>query len=194
MPSARRLYAVASLMAVVIAAYTATNRLHWREPAFLPVSALDRAAPFVPGAMWVYASHFVFLPGCLLLLRGEGVFARVRAAVLSGVLLSNAVFLFWPTTIARVAHPSFLFDFIALMDEPVNCFPSQHVGLALIAAWGLRRDGFPGASLFLAWAGAISVSTVLVRQHYAADVAGGAALALLSWKLSGLVAPAGSRG
>ncbi len=171
-------------MAVVIAAYTLTNRLPVRAPSYLPLSAVDRAAPFVPAAMWVYVSHFVFLPGCLLLVRDEKVFARVRRAVLVGVGVSNAIFLFWPTTIERAAHDSFLFAFIARVDTPANCFPSQHVALALIAAWGLKRDAFPRAGLLLAWAAAISVSTVLVRQHYAADVVGGAVLAAASWRLA----------
>lgn len=171
-------------MAVVIAAYMATNRFPLREPAFLPPSALDRAAPFLPAAMWVYVSHLLFLPACLLLVRDEKVFARARVAVLIGVVVSNAVFLLWPTTIVRVAHDSFLFDFIARVDTPANCFPSQHVALALVAAWGLWRDGFPRAGLVLAWAAAISVSTVLVRQHYAVDVAGGVALAAASWRLA----------
>lgn len=194
LPSGRRLAVVAALMAFVCAGYAATNRWPLREPAPLPSSVIDRAAPFVPSAMFVYVSHFVFLPGCLLLARGEAAFRRSAGAVLAGSVLSNLFFALLPTSIERGPVPGGpaapLFAFIAAVDAPTNCFPSQHVGLALLAAWGLREDGHPWARAALAWAGAISVSTVLVKQHYAADVAGGAVLAALAWRLSARAAPA----
>jgi membrane-associated phospholipid phosphatase len=181
----RRAGVVLALMAAVCAGYSATNHWHWREPVHVPLSWLDHALPFVPGAMFVYVSHFVFLPGCLLLVRGEAAFRKTATAVLAGSVLSNLFFVLYPTTIVRGPVPEGLagplFAFIAFLDTPANCFPSQHVGLAVAAAWGLREDRHPWAAAALAWSGAISVSTVLVRQHYAADVAGGLALAALSW-------------
>lgn len=181
----RRAGVVLVLMAAVCAGYTATNHWHLREPVHIPLSWLDRALPFVPAAMFVYVSHFVFLPGCLLLVRGEAAFRKAVAAVLAGSVLSNLFFVLYPTTIVRGPVPDGLagplFAFIAFLDTPANCFPSQHVGLAVAAAWGLREDRHPWAAAALAWAGAISVSTVLVRQHYALDVAGGLLLAALSW-------------
>lgn len=192
MPSARRLLAVAAVMAAVCASYEATNHWHWREPALLPLSALDRAAPFVPAAMLVYVSHFALLPLALLRV-SERTFPRAVGAVLAGSALSNVVFLAWPTAFPRAAAPEGafapLFAFIAAVDTPANCFPSQHVGLALVAAWALREDGVRWSRLALAWAAAVAVSTVLVKQHYAADVAGGLALAALSWRLSARAAP-----
>jgi membrane-associated phospholipid phosphatase len=185
----RRAGVVLALMAAVCAGYSATNHWHWREPVHVPLSRLDQALPFVPAAMFVYVSHFVFLPGCLLLVRGESAFRKTVAAVLAGSVLSNLFFVLVPTTNVRGPVPEGLagplFAFIAFLDTPANCFPSQHVGLAVAAAWGLREDRHPWASAALAWAGAISVSTVLVRQHYAADVAGGLALAALSWLVAG---------
>lgn len=194
MPERRRLAVVAAVMAALCAAYSATNHWHWREPSLLPLSWLDRSAPFVPAAMLVYVSHFVFLPGCLLLIRGEKTFSRAATAVLIGAALSDAFFLIFPTTYPRVPPPTGImapfFAFIAAVDTPANCFPSQHVGLAVLVAWALREDRHPWAGRLLAWAGLISVSTVLVKQHYAADVAGGLVLTALSWKLSARTAPA----
>lgn len=193
MSSARRVAVVLAVMAALCAGYLATNHWQWRAPALLPLTWLDRL-PFVPAAMLVYVSHFVFLPGCLLLIRGERAFGRTVGAVLTGSALSNVFFALYPTTLPRPPAPEGwtapLFAFIAAVDEPMNCFPSQHVGLAVVAAWGLRRDGHPWASRALAWSGAIALSTVLVKQHYAADVAGGLALAALSWKLSSRAAAA----
>lgn len=194
MSSGRRAAVVAAVMGALCAGYLATNHGGWREPVLLPLSWLDRSLPFVPAAMLVYVSHFVFLPGCLLLIRGERAFGRTVGAVLAGSALSNVFFALCPTTLPRPPAPEGwtapLFAFIAAVDRPVNCFPSQHVGLAVVAAWGLRKDGHPWATRALAWSGAIALSTVLVRQHYAADVLGGLALAALAWKLSSRSAPA----
>lgn len=188
MSSGRRAAVVAAVMGALCAGYLATNHWQWREASTLPLSRLDRAAPFVPSAMLVYVSHFVFLPACLLLIRGERAFSRTVGAVLAGSALSNVFFALHPTTLPRPPAPDGwtapLFALIAAVDRPVNCFPSQHVGLALVAAWGLRKDGHPWASRALAWSGAIALSTVFVKQHYAADVLGGLALAALSWRLS----------
>src|SRR5262249_45538872 len=72
-------------------------------------------------------------------------------------------------------------------DLPFNCFPSYHVTLSQLAAlavWELDREGRRVAGR-LAWAVAIAIaaSTVLVKQHYLADVAGGV---LLAWAIHGV--------
>jgi membrane-associated phospholipid phosphatase len=58
-------------------------------------------------------------------------------------------------------------------DNPYNAFPSLHTGFAVVFGWHWwwlnRRAGVVAAC----WAGAIVASTVLVHQHYLADVAGG---------------------
>lgn len=181
-------------MAAVVASYSATNRWHLVEPVLLPWTALDRAIPFIPAAMLVYVSHFVFLPLAPLLVRDEGVFRRTLGALLLGSALTNVVFVLWPTAIVRPEPPGGLFGpfflFIKALDTTANCFPSQHVALAAIAAWGLRADGSPWARWGLLWAGAIALSTTLVKQHYFVDVPGGLAFAALAWRLSARAAPA----
>jgi membrane-associated phospholipid phosphatase len=62
-------------------------------------------------------------------------------------------------------------------DQPYNDFPSLHTSLSTIIAihwWRLdRRIGIPAAI----WTALIVASTVLVKQHYLADLAGGLLLA-----------------
>lgn len=180
----RRLAAVAAAMAAICPAYMAANLWHWRAPFLLPLTALDRALPFCPWAMPLYVSHFVFLPLGLLSLRGEAAFARTLKAVLVAAALSDLIFLLAPTTFARPEAAGFLFDAVRRLDTPASCFPSQHVALAALVAAGVRNDGRPWAPLAFVWAAAICVSTVLVKQHYAVDVAGGLVLAALALRLS----------
>lgn len=62
-------------------------------------------------------------------------------------------------------------------DQPYNDFPSLHTSLSTILAihwWRVdRRIGLPVAL----WTALIVASTVFVKQHYVADVAGGLVLA-----------------
>jgi membrane-associated phospholipid phosphatase len=186
----RRLAPLAAAMAAVCAAYEASNIWHWRTPFLLPLTALDHAVPFCPWAMPLYVSHFIFLPVGLLSLRGEAAFARTLKAVVIAAALSDLIFLIAPTTFARPEAAGFLFDAVRRLDTGANCFPSQHVALAAVVAAGVRADGRPWAPLACVWAAAICVSTVLVKQHYALDIAGGLLLAAFSWRLAGAAAGA----
>jgi membrane-associated phospholipid phosphatase len=62
-------------------------------------------------------------------------------------------------------------------DPPMNCFPSLHVATIVIAALSaFKADRLVGAGAFVL-AGVISFSTLMVKQHYLADVVAGALLA-----------------
>jgi membrane-associated phospholipid phosphatase len=62
-------------------------------------------------------------------------------------------------------------------DQPYNCFPSLHNAFAVIisVAW-LRFLPWMGV-LVTGWCGLIIASTLLVRQHYVADLLGGVGVA-----------------
>jgi membrane-associated phospholipid phosphatase len=177
-------------MAVICPAYEAANLWHWRTPFLLPLTALDRAVPFCPWAMPLYVSHFLFLPLGLLSLRGDAAFRRTLKALLIAAALSDLIFVLVPTTFARPEASGFLFDAVRRLDNGANCFPSQHVALAAVVVAGVRSDGRPWAPFAIYWAAAICVSTVLVKQHYALDIAGGLLLAAFSWRLAGAAAGA----
>jgi membrane-associated phospholipid phosphatase len=110
--------------------------------------------------------------------------------VLIAAGLSTVFFFLCPTAVLRPEASGLLFDVIRLVDTPANCFPSLHVALSFIVAWGLIEDGRPWAPLTALWAAAIAVSTMLVKQHCALDVAGGLLVAALSVRLSRRAAPA----
>jgi membrane-associated phospholipid phosphatase len=157
--------------------YLGSNRVHLREPQVLHASAVDRAIPFLPWTIAVYLSQFLILFFALWLQTDSRRLTRAFAAIAVATIVSCAVFVVWPTTVARPPVRSAAFDALWLFDVPTNCFPSLHTALAAIAAWFWPRRG---RWLAAAWAIAIVVSTLTTKQHVAIDVAGGAAVAVVA--------------
>jgi len=152
---------------------------------------LDRALPVVPIFAIPYVSLIPYIGVSLLVF----LFLRVRvyrsAAVAMIVVwfISYACYFFLQSYVARPnisgTDPfSGLIRSIYASDQPYNDFPSLHTSLSTIIAihwWRIdRRLGIAAAI----WTALIVASTVLVKQHYLADVIGGLALAgSISWLL-----------
>ncbi len=66
--------------------------------------------------------------------------------------------------------------FMCWLDEPVNCFPSLHVGAATLAAASCWKADRRVALVGGAMAALVGASTMVVKQHYFADVLAAAAL------------------
>jgi membrane-associated phospholipid phosphatase len=153
------------------------NRIFLQTP-------LDRALPIVPIFAIPYVSLIPYIGVSLIAF----LFFRVRlyrSAALTMIVvwfISYAFYFFLQSYIARpqvIGSDPFsgLVRRIYASDQPYNDFPSLHTSLSTIIAihwWRVdRRIGFPAAI----WTALIVASTVLVKQHYVADVAGGLALA-----------------
>ncbi len=160
-----------------------------RNPQFavytMPMTALDRWLPFVPEALAMYASLWVYVSLAPALLRDRReLLALVRgAAVLAGVGLT--IFFVWPTTVPVfeidwAEHVAF--QFMKRVDLGGNACPSLHVAFAVFAGlWidrVLREVAAPSwlRALGWLWCAAIILSTVAVRQHVVLDVAAGVLL------------------
>ena len=150
---------------------------------------VDRALPVVPIFAIPYVSLIPYIGVSLLVF----LFFRVRvyrsAAITMIVVwfISYACYFFLQSYIARpqitgVDPFSAMIRTIYASDQPYNDFPSLHTSLSTIIAihwWRFdRRIGIAAAI----WTALIVASTVLVKQHYLADVAGGLVLATVtSW-------------
>jgi membrane-associated phospholipid phosphatase len=150
---------------------------------------VDRALPVVPIFAIPYVSLIPYIGVSLLVF----LFFRVRvyrsAAITMIVVwfISYACYFFLQSYIARpqitgVDPFSAMIRTIYASDQPYNDFPSLHTSLSTIIAihwWRFdRRIGVAAAI----WTALIVASTVLVKQHYLADVAGGLVLATVtSW-------------
>jgi membrane-associated phospholipid phosphatase len=62
-------------------------------------------------------------------------------------------------------------------DPATNTFPSLHVANSLLCTAALHRAGHPAWRGVAVLAACIAVSVLLVKQHWIADVLGGAVLA-----------------
>jgi membrane-associated phospholipid phosphatase len=148
---------------------------------------LDRALPVVPIFAIPYISLIPYIGVSLLAF----LFFRVRvyrSAAITMIIvwfISYAFYFFLQSYIARPpitgTDPfSGMVRSIYAADQPYNDFPSLHTSLSTIIAihwWRLdSRIGIPAAI----WTALIVASTVLVKQHYLADVAFGLLLAAVT--------------
>jgi membrane-associated phospholipid phosphatase len=176
---------------LLIPAILATNLIydslnHGPNRIFLE-TPLDRALPVVP----IFAIPYVSLIPCIGVSLVAFLFFRVRiyrSAALTMIivwLISYAVYFFLQSYIARpqitgIDPFSAIIRTIYASDQPYNDFPSLHTSLSTVIAihwWRLdRRIGITAAI----WTVLIVASTVLVKQHYLADVAGGLVLAAVT--------------
>jgi membrane-associated phospholipid phosphatase len=149
---------------------------------------LDAALPFVPLFAIPYLLYLPYLALTLLLFGATNWrrFAVLALAFIIASLSADVVYLLFQTYVQR---PMVVGDglgpqlvrFVYAHDQPYNDFPSLHTAGATLCAiaYARWRPAYGLAALPLTLA--IIAATVLIRQHYLADVAGGLALAALAW-------------
>jgi len=156
------------------------NRIFLRTP-------LDQAIPVVPVFVIPYISltPYIAVTMALLLLARVRLFRSAAAAMIIAWLVSYAFYVFLQSYVARpeLAGSDPLTALIRTVyagDQPYNDFPSLHTSLSTVVAvhwWRVdRRIGIVAG----AWTLLIIASTVLIHQHYLADLAAGLILAALA--------------
>lgn len=183
-----RFLASLALYAGVMTIYMSAGHVA-RPPQVSLVTPLDDAIPFVPAAMYGYALAYV-VPVALLWVEvsREGV-ARMTRACLLAYAMAAAFFVVMPVIdadppIAGSSLAERLLEWNRAADPTKNAFPSMHVGLAvLLALIGFQRSRAWGWALLTCGA-IISVSTLLVKQHFILDIPAGAIVALAAFRLT----------
>ena len=156
------------------------NRIFLRTP-------LDQAIPVVPVFVIPYVSltPYIAAPMALLLLLRVRLLRSAALAMIIAWLVSYACYHFLQSYVARpeLSGTDPLTSLIRTVyagDQPYNDFPSLHTSLSTIVAvhwWRVdRRAGLAAG----AWTLLIVASTVLIHQHYLADLAGGLILAAVA--------------
>lgn len=151
---------------------------------------LDQALPFVPlfAIPYLLFLPFLFFTFVAVALNRWERFRLLAIAAILTIAAADLCYIYFQTVVARPAITGSdlgaqLVRFIYAHDQPYNDFPSLHVaGSALCAAAYFRWRKLYGY-LSLPLVLAIIASTVLIRQHVLADVAGGLALA---WATDGI--------
>lgn len=141
-------------------------------------SALDRALPFTPEAVWLYLSFFLLVPLAYLTCPAQRLVWLMRSMQLCA-LLCGACFLLWPTTLD---YPPLQGEGLSLAllrlldaaDSSHNCLPSLHGALTVlsVAALQTRAHAWRSAAV-LVWGLALALSIVMARRHLALDLGTG---------------------
>jgi len=172
----------ASCMSIYFAAGIAA-----RAPHVVLATRLDHAIPFRPQAMFGYGLAYVIPASLLWVEVTEEGMRRLLRAVLLAYAMAAPFFLLMPVVAADPPVEGASFSERLLLwnraaDTTKNAFPSMHVGLAvLLALIGWRRSRAWGLGLG-ACAAVIAVSTLLVKQHFLADIPAGVVVAYLAFR------------
>ena len=173
-----------SAFAALVALYFVVAAVTTGRTLYVPELALDRMVPLQPAWTPVYLSLWVFSLLPVVLVRGVEWRRRTILSYLTVVITAYAVFLCYPTAAPRpVGVPgddllAWSLRTLYALDPPYNCFPSLHVAYAFLAALSTYRAHRLLGLAALAWAVLIGISTLFIKQHYAADVIAGVGLAL----------------
>ncbi len=156
------------------------NRIFLRTP-------LDQAIPVVPVFVIPYVSLTPYIAAtmALLLLLRVRLLRSAAAAMIIAWLVSYAFYVFLQSYVARpeLTGGDLLTALIRTVyagDQPYNDFPSLHTSLSTIVAVHWWRVDRPAGLAAGAWTLLIVASTVLIHQHYLADLAGGLILAAVA--------------
>ena len=156
---------------------------------------LDDALPVVKQFVVPYVSlnYVVYFTLIFFLLFRTKVFHSAALAMITALLVSYFFYFFFQTEVIRpVLTGTDLFtrmiQNVYAGDHPFNDFPSLHTSVStLLAIHWFSFDRRAGIIASI-WAAFVVASTVLIKQHYVADVAGGLLLAFgASWLFNRLI-------
>jgi membrane-associated phospholipid phosphatase len=178
--------------AVLTAIYARVNAATVGHSVATPLLPFESQIPLIPAAAPIYVSLYAELALPVFFVRTGRAFVRLQIASALACLLAFVVFAFFPMTYPRPpfeAHGGAGGLLVAVwgMDAAACTFPSLHVTCAWIIAFALGERSRVWREVWGANAVLISVSTLLVKQHFAIDVAAGTALALAAWRAAAKV-------
>ena len=153
---------------------------------------VDELIPLDPQWIVVYAMIYFIAVIPLFVVWDPRLFRRVFLAFLTLEIISFMLFILVPVhmnlrpPISEVTGDDFFSWATRLcyvVDHPTCCFPSLHVGVSVLAAlccW--KVDRVVGRYTLLI-AGLISLSTLMIKQHFLADVLLGGVLAMVCYRV-----------
>lgn len=159
-------------------------------PPLIVDGRLERSIPFVPSAIWIYFSFFLYIAWTTHQVR-PALFLRFVFSATLAAIIAWSIVLGFPIgfdrpdagSIADEWHRN-VFTFVHAADPSHITFPSLHVAVTWICTFVLWAR--PGRGWLLGLGAAISLSTLFTKQHLVVDVLGGVALAGLCVWLTGV--------
>jgi membrane-associated phospholipid phosphatase len=152
---------------------------------------LDDGLPVVPIFVVPYLLFYPILLASLiyLFIKERKVFFLLAIAYLIVNMASSLVYVFAQTVVSRpqITGADFfsgLLRDLYSFDNPYSAWPSLHVAHSVVLSLGWLKIGKRVGFLSLGYALIIAASTVLLKQHYLADVLGGIIFAVLGYLLA----------
>jgi len=153
------------------------------------MTTIDEIIPFMPEHIWIYHSILPVIAATMfLLVKSKRNFFVTFWTCVTAMTVLNVSYLMFPSFYPR---PEFeintlselLVDLTRKIDGANNTFPSGHVTFAWVMFWGVCHTKLANElkgmkSLYCLWALGISMSTLVLKQHYIVDVFSGFCLAL----------------
>jgi len=150
----------------------------------------DRVVPYVPEWIFVYVAIYFAAILPVFVVKERHYFRRIALAYLIVETIAVSSFLLVP--VQMVLRPELVPDGSLInwgmmlcyyADLPVNCFPSLHVAIAVLGALACLKVDRVVGSISSIIALLIIASTMLIKQHYVADVIAGLVLASTTYYL-----------
>jgi membrane-associated phospholipid phosphatase len=179
--------------ALLMAVYARVNAATVGHSVATPLLPFESQIPLIPAAAPLYASLYAQLGLPVFFVRTGRAFVRLQAASALACGFAFFVFAFFPMTYPRPpldAHDGAGRLLVAVwkMDPAACTFPSLHVTCAWIIASALGGRSRVWRAVWAINAVLISISTLLVKQHFIVDVAAGTALGLVAWRTAAKLA------
>lgn len=158
------------------------------------LTPLDAYVPFVPEFIFAYLLYYPWVLSPVVVIRERTAFARAVAAFAWMQLIASTVYIWLPShmirpTVSGSGLAAELTRWLFSADAGWNVFPSLHVGHSTLVALLFARHAPRYLPIVLSGTLLISLSTVLVKQHYVVDAPAGVALACVSLWISDLQLP-----
>ena len=158
--------------------YFATNRIHAPRGWYFHDTWFDEYIPLVPYFVIPYVGLYPYIIVTVYLVWSTEY--RMAFFICAAIAAWTAALTWYLAPAGIMRNPTIRPDFFSRMvvwlyehDQENNTFPSSHVFYAVICSYFLIL-AYPAFALLFAILGVlISVSTVLVKQHHAADIVGG---------------------
>ena len=186
LPASSRMLLASAVIGMVTLVYLVTVHLPLRVPRPMTPTAVDRVIGWHAWAIWPYWLLLVIAPAFILAISDRRIFLATLRAYAWSMAANAAIWVLWPTSLARREVPIDLHGATAaawrllhFLDGSGNCFPSAHITAPVVAVAGYCAQ-HPRARAW-AWPLAIPLfpTVVATGQHYAWDIVGGAGTAAI---------------
>jgi hypothetical protein len=168
--------------------YFVIQRLPWIHPRTLPLTWIDEAIGYRPGAIYAYQSVYVLIPLLPFVAITRDELSRYARGFLMLCTVSFTIFLLFPVAGPRPeqAAGNWMTQLVFSYDRNLNAFPSLHAGLAAYSVlFGSVTQAGRLVVICTLWLLVIMFATLATKQHYFLDLPPALLLAWLAHRWAG---------